>query len=46
MKTKHKKTKIHDTVYPIEASLKDMGKKWFAFSRMEIGVKGLRGKIG
>ncbi len=27
---------IDDTVYHIGASLKDLGKKWFAFSRMEI----------
>ena len=26
------------TVYHFGASLKDLGKKWFAFSRMEIGV--------
>ena len=28
---------IDDTVYHIGASLKDLGKNWFAFSRMEIG---------
>ena len=28
---------IDDTVYHIGASLKDLGKKWFAFSRMEVG---------
>ena len=26
---------IDDTVYHIRASLKDLGKKWFAFSKME-----------
>ena len=36
---------IDDTVYHIEASLKDLGKKWFAFSRMEIGTEALRGKM-
>ena len=36
---------IDDTVYHIGASLKDLGKKWFAFSRMEIGTEGLRGKM-
>ena len=35
---------IDDTVYHIGASLKDLGKKWFAFSRMEIGGEELRGK--
>ena len=28
---------IDDTVYHLGASLKDLGKKWFAFSRMEVG---------
>ena len=36
---------IDDTVYHIGASLKDLGKKWFAFSRMEIGAEALRGKM-
>jgi hypothetical protein len=36
---------IDDTVYHIGASLKDLGKKWFAFSRMEIGTKRLREKM-
>ena len=36
---------IDETVYHIWASLKDLGKKWFAFSRMEIGVEGLREKL-
>ena len=35
---------IDDTVYHIGASLKDLGKKWFAFSRMEVGTDGLMGK--
>ena len=29
---------VDDTLYHIGASLKDLGKKWFAFSRMEMGV--------
>jgi hypothetical protein len=40
--------KVHDrflcidsTVYHIGASLKDLGKKWFAFSKMEMGAEGL-----
>ena len=37
---------IDDTVYHLGASLKDVGKKWFAFSRMEIGTEGLLGKMG
>ena len=36
---------IDDTVYHIGASLKDLGKKWFAFSRMEIGAERLREKM-
>lgn len=36
---------IDDTVYHIGASLKDLGKKWFAFSHMEIGAEGLLTKI-
>ena len=36
---------INDTVYHIGASLKDLGKKWFAFSRMELGTDMLRGKM-
>ena len=36
---------IDDTVYHIGASLKDLGKKWFAFSRMEVGTDGLREKM-
>ena len=36
---------IDDTVYHIGASLKDLGKKWFAFSRMEVDTEGLRWKM-
>ncbi|MBQ6305711.1 MAG: hypothetical protein IJK78_04010 [Bacteroidales bacterium] len=36
---------IDDTVYHIGASLKDLGKKWFAFSRMEVRTGGLLGKM-
>ena len=36
---------IDDTVYHIGASLKDLGKKWFAFSRMELGTDALRAKM-
>ena len=36
---------IDDTVYHIGASLKDLGKKRFAFSRMELGTDALRGKM-
>ena len=36
---------IDDIVYHIGASLKDLGKKWFAFSRMELGTDALRGKM-
>ena len=36
---------IDDTVYHIGASLKDLDKKWFAFSRMEIGTEALQGKM-
>jgi hypothetical protein len=32
-------------VYHIGASLKDLGKKWFAFSRMELDTDALRGKM-
>jgi hypothetical protein len=35
-----KPVKIIDNkaVYHFDASLKDLGKKWFAFSKMDIGV--------
>ena len=36
---------IDDTVYHIGASLKDLGKKWFAFSKMEINTKSLMKKL-
>lgn len=36
---------IDDTVYHIGASLKDLGKKWFAFSRMEITASMLLDKV-
>jgi hypothetical protein len=32
-------------VYHLGASLKDLGKKWFAFSKMEIGGAALLEKI-
>ena len=32
-------------MYHIGASLKGLGKKWFAFSRMEIGTEVLREKM-
>ena len=36
---------IDDTVYHIGASLKDLGKKWFAFGRMEIDTNTLLQKM-
>ncbi len=36
---------IDETVYHIGASLKDLGKKWFAFSKMEINTKSLMKKL-
>lgn len=33
------------TVYHFGASLKDLGKKWFAFSKMDIGAVEMLGKI-
>lgn len=36
---------IDDTVYHIGASLKDLGKKWFAFSKMGIGAEMLLNKL-
>jgi len=46
-------TKSHDRfliideteIYHIGASLKDLGKKWFAFSKLNIGTKELLGKL-
>ena len=36
---------IDSTVYHIGASLKDLGKKWFAFSRMEMKAEEVMGKV-
>lgn len=36
---------IDDIVYHLGASLKDLGKKWFAFNLMEIDTETLMGKI-
>jgi len=36
---------LDDTVYHIGASLKDLGKKWFAFSRMEINADALQARM-
>ena len=36
---------IDNTVYHIGASLKDLGKKWFAFSKMELTAEELMGKV-
>ena len=36
---------IDNTVYHIGASLKDLGKKWFAFSKMEMKTKELLGNV-
>ncbi|GHV74167.1 hypothetical protein AGMMS49940_14690 [Spirochaetia bacterium] len=36
---------IDDAVYHIGASLKDLGKKWFAFTKMMLGVRELLEKI-
>ena len=36
---------IDDTVYHIGASLKDLGKKWFAFSKMEIEASEVLSRI-
>jgi hypothetical protein len=36
---------LDDTVYHIGASLKDMGKKWFAFSKMALSAGELLGRI-
>jgi hypothetical protein len=36
---------IDDTVYHIGASLKDLGKKWFAFAKMELTTDDLLTKI-
>jgi hypothetical protein len=34
-----------NTVYHFGASLKDLGKKWFAFSKMDIGAAEMLGKV-
>ncbi len=36
---------IDNTVYHIGASLKDLGKRWFSFNRMEMTAKELLGKM-
>ena len=36
---------IDNTIYHIGASLKDLGKKWFAFSKMEMKTKELLGNV-
>jgi hypothetical protein len=35
-----------ETVYHLGASLKDLGKKWFAFSRFERGAAGMLDRLG
>ena len=35
----------HTTVYHIGASLKDLGKKWFAFSKMEMDANEIIQKL-
>lgn len=37
---------IDDDIYHIGASLKDLGKKWFAFSKMEMGAIEMLGRVG
>jgi len=36
---------IDNTVYHIGASLKDLGKRWFSFNKMEMSAKELLGKV-
>jgi hypothetical protein len=36
----------HHTVYHIGASLKDLGKRWFAFSKMELSTEDILSKLG
>jgi len=36
---------IDDAIYHIGASLKDLGKKWFAFSKMETGAVEMLGRV-
>ena len=35
----------HKTVYHIGASLKDLGKRWFAFSRIELDAREIIKKL-
>ena len=35
----------HQAIYHIGASLKDLGKKWFAFSKIEMDINGMINKI-
>ena len=44
LKTKHKKTKIDDTVYPIRASLKDLGKNGSPSAGWRLGLRRCGGK--
>ena len=37
---------VDDDIYHIGASLKDLGKKWFAFSKMKIGAVEMLGRAG
>jgi hypothetical protein len=37
---------VDDDIYHIDASLKDLGKKWFAFSKMEMGAIEMLGRVG
>jgi len=37
---------IDDSIYHIGASLKDLGKKWFAFSKMEMKAIEMLGRVG
>ena len=36
----------HDTVYHIGASLKDLGKKWFAFSKLNLDASEIISRLG
>lgn len=47
LKTSHDRFIIIDnkTVYHIGASLKDLGKKWFAFSRLDIDAEDIVGRL-
>ena len=37
---------VDDDIYHVGASLKDLGKRWFAFSKMEIGALEMLGRAG